>query len=43
MEMLSWTRYELPIPPTGSKNDVGAWEECVKNSQAQLMQMVGRC
>jgi len=39
MEMLSWTRYELPIPPTGSKNDVGAWEECVKNSQAQLMQM----
>jgi len=37
MEMLSMKRYDLPVPPTGSKNDVGAWEECVKNSQAQLM------
>jgi len=37
MELLSMKRYDLPVPPSGSKNDVGAWEECVKNSQAQLM------
>lgn len=36
MELLSMRRYELPTPPSGQKNDVTAWEECVKNSQAQL-------
>lgn len=36
MELLSMKRYELPIPPSGQKNDVTAWEECVKNSMAQL-------
>ena len=36
MELLSMRRYELPTPPSGQKNDVTAWEECVKNSHAQL-------
>lgn len=36
MELLSMKRYELPTPPSGQKNDVTAWEECVKNSMAQL-------
>jgi len=36
MELLSMRRYELPTPPSGQRNDVTAWEECVKNSQAQL-------
>lgn len=36
MELLSMRRYELPTPPSGQRNDITAWEECVKNSQAQL-------
>lgn len=36
MELLSMKRYELPTPPSGQKHDVTAWEECVKNSKAQL-------
>nr|CAB3225206.1 pre-mRNA-splicing factor SPF27 [Phallusia mammillata] len=36
MELLSMKRYELPTPPSGQRNDITAWEECVKNSQAQL-------
>uniref|UniRef100_H2Y9N7 Pre-mRNA-splicing factor SPF27 n=1 Tax=Ciona savignyi TaxID=51511 RepID=H2Y9N7_CIOSA len=36
MELLSMRRYELPIPPSGQRNDITAWEECVKNSHAQL-------
>ncbi|XP_056646651.1 pre-mRNA-splicing factor SPF27 [Diorhabda sublineata] len=36
METLSMKRYELPPPPSGKLNEVGAWNECVDNSQAQL-------
>ncbi|KAJ8942897.1 hypothetical protein NQ314_009872 [Rhamnusium bicolor] len=36
METLSMKRYELPPPPSGKLNEVGAWTECVDNSQAQL-------
>nr|XP_002128040.1 pre-mRNA-splicing factor SPF27 [Ciona intestinalis] len=36
MELLSMRRYDLPIPPSGQRNDITAWEECVKNSHAQL-------
>lgn len=36
METLSMKRYELPPPPSGKLNEVGAWMECVENSQAQL-------
>ncbi|XP_077972076.1 pre-mRNA-splicing factor SPF27-like [Styela clava] len=42
MELLSMKRYELPTPPSGQKNDVTAWEECVKNSMAQLEHQVVR-
>ncbi|MGH0190667.1 UNVERIFIED_CONTAM: hypothetical protein FKN15_049053 [Acipenser sinensis] len=30
------TRYELPAPSSGQKNDITAWQECVNNSMAQL-------
>lgn len=36
METMSMKRYELPPPPSGKLNEVGAWNECVENSQAQL-------
>ncbi|CAG9855239.1 unnamed protein product [Phyllotreta striolata] len=36
METLSMKRYELPPPPGGKLNELGAWTECVENSQAQL-------
>lgn len=36
METLSMKRYELPPPPSGKLNEVGAWIECVDNSKAQL-------
>ncbi|XP_023028949.1 BCAS2 pre-mRNA processing factor [Leptinotarsa decemlineata] len=36
METLSMKRYELPPPPSGKLNEVGAWTECVDNSKAQL-------
>lgn len=36
METMSMKRYELPTPPSGKLNEVGAWNECVENSQAQL-------
>lgn len=36
METLSMKRYELPPPPSGKLNEVGAWLECVDNSKAQL-------
>lgn len=36
METLSMKRYELPPPPSGKLNETSAWEQCVKNSQAQL-------
>lgn len=36
MDTLSMKRYELPPPPSGKLNEVGAWTECVENSQAQL-------
>lgn len=36
MEMLSMKRYELPGPAAGKLTDVGAWQEAVANSQAQL-------
>ncbi|XP_032663355.1 pre-mRNA-splicing factor SPF27 [Odontomachus brunneus] len=36
MEVLSMKRYELPPPPSGKMNDLGAWNESVENSSAQL-------
>lgn len=30
------SRYELPAPSSGQKNDITAWQECVNNSMAQL-------
>jgi len=36
MDTLSMKRYELPTPPAAKMTDVGAWNECVENSMAQL-------
>uniref|UniRef100_A0A915IB80 Pre-mRNA-splicing factor SPF27 n=1 Tax=Romanomermis culicivorax TaxID=13658 RepID=A0A915IB80_ROMCU len=36
MEMLNMKRYDLNPPPAGKMTDVGAWQEAVINSQAQL-------
>ncbi|XP_019854314.1 PREDICTED: pre-mRNA-splicing factor SPF27-like isoform X2 [Amphimedon queenslandica] len=36
METLSMKRYELPQPSAAQKNDVGAWQDSVSNSCAQL-------
>ncbi|XP_018331574.1 pre-mRNA-splicing factor SPF27 [Agrilus planipennis] len=36
LEAMSMKRYELPPPPSGKLNELGAWAECVDNSQAQL-------
>lgn len=36
MEGLTMKRYELPPPPPGKLSDVGAWNESVTNSMAQL-------
>lgn len=36
MEGLAMKRYELPPPPPGKLSEVGAWNESVKNSMAQL-------
>ncbi|XP_064383841.1 pre-mRNA-splicing factor SPF27-like [Halichondria panicea] len=42
MEMLSMKRYELPQPGVAQKNDIGAWQESVDNSMAQLEHQAGR-
>lgn len=36
------SRYELPQPSAAQKNDVGAWQESVENSMAQLEHQAGR-
>ncbi|XP_065060676.1 pre-mRNA-splicing factor SPF27-like [Rhopilema esculentum] len=36
LEHLSMKRYELPQPSANQKADVSAWNECLKNSMAQL-------
>lgn len=36
LENFSMKRYELPPPPSGKVNEIGAWQECVDNSEAQL-------
>lgn len=36
MEPLSMKRYELPPPPPGKISELGAWQESVENSMAQL-------
>lgn len=30
------SRYELPAPSSGQKNDITAWQDSVNNSMAQL-------
>lgn len=42
MEMLSMKRYELPQPSSAQKNDIGAWQESVENSMAQLEHQANR-
>jgi pre-mRNA-splicing factor SPF27 len=42
MEMLSMKRYELPQPAAAQRNDLGAWQESVDNSMAQLEHQAGR-
>ena len=29
-------RYELPQPSANQKTDISAWNECIRNSMAQL-------
>eukprot|EP00112_Aurelia_sp_Birch-Aquarium-sp1_P001993 Seg1219.5 transcript_id=Seg1219.5/GoldUCD/mRNA.D3Y31 product="Pre-mRNA-splicing factor SPF27" protein_id=Seg1219.5/GoldUCD/D3Y31 len=36
VEHLSMKRYELPQPTANQKTDVSAWNECLRNSMAQL-------
>ena len=35
-------RYELPQPSAAQKNDLGAWQDAVDNSRAQLEHQAGR-
>ena len=35
-------RYELPQPSVAQKNDIGAWQESVDNSMAQLEHQANR-
>ena len=35
-------RYELPQPAAAQRNDLGAWQESVDNSMAQLEHQAGR-
>ena len=42
MDCLFVYRYELPQPGAAQKNDVGAWQDCVNNSSAQLEHQNGR-
>ncbi|NWZ92634.1 SPF27 factor, partial [Nesospiza acunhae] len=36
LELPSMKRYKLPALPSGQKNDITVWQECVNNSMAQL-------
>jgi hypothetical protein len=38
-----FSRYELPQPGSAQKNDLGAWQESVDNSMAQLEHQANRC
>ena len=42
MDCLFVYRYELPQPGATQKNDVGAWQDYVNNSCAQLEHQNGR-
>ena len=43
--LMAWSlpvRYELPHPGAAQRNDLGAWQESVDNSMAQLEHQAGR-